>query len=110
MVTHEATGSCDLMEINGQTGLKEHGTELGKYIFVNQPIPVNAAELEFVLLTHAHIDHIGNLPLLYKIRRFLCEVFWAETAGIIDLFTKNTYLISYSFLYKTTSCGKLRLL
>ncbi len=28
--------------------------------------PVPAAQIEFVLVTHAHMDHTGHLPLLYK--------------------------------------------
>ena len=63
---HEVTGSCTLLEVNGKLGLIDCGMEQGKDIFVNQPIPANAADLDFVLLTHAHIDHAGNLPLLYK--------------------------------------------
>ncbi len=40
--------------------------EQGADIFENQEIPVNPNDIECVLLTHAHIDHSGNLPLLYK--------------------------------------------
>lgn len=64
--THEVTGSCTLLETGGKLGLIDCGMEQGKDIFVNQPIPANAADLDFVLLTHAHIDHSGNLPLLFK--------------------------------------------
>ncbi|MGN0108167.1 MAG: MBL fold metallo-hydrolase RNA specificity domain-containing protein, partial [Hominilimicola sp.] len=32
----------------------------------NQELPVNPNDVDCVLLTHAHIDHSGNLPLLYK--------------------------------------------
>lgn len=64
--THEVTGSCTMIEINGHYGLVDCGMEQGEDIFVNQDIPVNPAELDFVLLTHAHIDHSGRIPLLYK--------------------------------------------
>ena len=64
--THEVTGSCTLIEIGGRYGLVDCGMEQGEDIFENKPLPVNAADLDFVLLTHAHIDHSGNIPLLYK--------------------------------------------
>ena len=63
---HEVTGSCTLIEVGDKKGLVDFGMEQGKDIFVNRPVPVPAAELDFVLLTHAHIDHSGLLPLLYK--------------------------------------------
>ena len=63
---HEVTGSCSLIEAGGQYGLVDCGMEQGADSFVNQELPVNAADVSFVLLTHAHIDHSGNLPLLYK--------------------------------------------
>ena len=64
--THEVTGSCTLIEIGGVYGLVDCGMEQGEDVFVNQDIPVAVNELDFVLLTHAHIDHSGNLPLLFK--------------------------------------------
>ena len=64
--THEVTGSCTLIEINGKYGIVDCGMEQGQDIFENQEIPVQAGNIDFVLLTHAHIDHSGNLPLLYK--------------------------------------------
>jgi len=64
--THEVTGSCTLIEANGKFGLVDCGMEQGKDIFVNQQLPVYPEQIDFVLLTHAHIDHCGNLPLLFK--------------------------------------------
>lgn len=63
---HEVTGSCSYLEVNGRKLLIDYGMEQGKDFFVNQPIPVPAMELDAVLLTHAHIDHSGLLPLLNK--------------------------------------------
>jgi len=63
---HEVTGSCTMIEINGHYGLVDCGMEQGVNVYVNQDIPVDEAALEFVLLTHAHVDHSGNIPLLYK--------------------------------------------
>ena len=39
--------------------------EQGPDYYENQEIPVNPGELDFVLLTHAHMDHSGNLPAIY---------------------------------------------
>ena len=64
--THEVTGSCTLIEIGGKYGLVDCGMEQGEDVFQNQPLPVNPGDLDFVLLTHAHIDHSGNIPLLFK--------------------------------------------
>ncbi|MGI5936381.1 MAG: MBL fold metallo-hydrolase RNA specificity domain-containing protein [Oscillospiraceae bacterium] len=63
---HEVTGSCTLIEVGGRYGLVDFGMEQGKDIFENQPLPVDPRIIDFVLLTHAHIDHSGNIPLLYK--------------------------------------------
>ena len=64
--THEVTGSCTLIEINGHYGLVDCGMEQGVNTFVNAPMPVAPAAIDFILLTHAHIDHSGRIPLLFK--------------------------------------------
>ena len=64
--THEVTGSCTYLEVNGHKLLVDCGMEQGVNVFVNEDIPVPPSEIECVLLTHAHIDHSGKLPWLYK--------------------------------------------
>ena len=64
--THEVTGSCTLLEVAGKYYLVDCGMEQGADIFENVPIPVNPGTIEAVFLTHAHIDHSGMLPKLYK--------------------------------------------
>ena len=64
--THEVTGSCTMVECCGIVGLVDCGMEQGKDCFENQSLPVSPAKLDYVLLTHAHIDHSGLLPLLTK--------------------------------------------
>ncbi len=63
---HEVTGSCHYLEACGKHILIDCGMEQGRDIYVNQDIPVPVPMIDFVLLTHAHIDHSGKLPLLYK--------------------------------------------
>lgn len=63
---HEVTGSRTLIECGGHYGVVDFGMEQGRDDFVNAPLPVLPADIEFVLLTHAHIDHSGYIPLLYK--------------------------------------------
>ena len=63
---HEVTGSCTLLETGGLHFLIDCGMEQGKDVYENQPLPVAPGEIDGVLLTHAHIDHSGHLPLLAK--------------------------------------------
>ena len=63
---HEVTGSCHMLQACGKNILIDCGLEQGIDDYENQDIPVTAAEVDCVLLTHAHIDHSGRLPLLYK--------------------------------------------
>ncbi len=63
---HEVTGSCTLLETLGRSILVDFGMEQGPDIFVNQELPVKPSDIDSVFLTHAHIDHSGNLPLLAK--------------------------------------------
>lgn len=64
--THEVTGSMTMITTNGHNILVDCGMEQGKDMFVNQPLPVASEKIDCVLLTHAHIDHCGKVPLLYK--------------------------------------------
>ena len=64
--THEVTGSCTLLEVGGRYYLVDCGMEQGTDVFQNIPLPVAAADIEAVFLTHAHIDHSGMIPKLCK--------------------------------------------
>jgi len=63
------TGSQHLIEVNGQQILLECGLYQGKRAEAyarNQNFPYNPRQLKAVVLSHAHIDHSGNLPNLVK--------------------------------------------
>ena len=63
---HEVTGSCHYIEACGKHMLVDCGMEQGKDVFENVDIPVPENQIDYVFLTHAHIDHSGLLPLLFK--------------------------------------------
>ncbi len=63
---HDVTGSCTLLTVGGHHMLIDCGMRQGICDYENIDLPVPASQIECVLLTHAHIDHSGNLPLLYK--------------------------------------------
>lgn len=62
---HEVTGSCTFIEACGKNFLVDFGMQQGEDYFENAKIPVAPGNIDFVLLTHAHIDHSGLLPLLF---------------------------------------------
>ena len=70
------TGSCHLVECGGKRilidcGLYQGGRELNEEN--SDYFGFDAAAIDFVLLTHAHLDHCGRLPLLYR-RGFRGEI------------------------------------
>ncbi|MEG0961379.1 MAG: MBL fold metallo-hydrolase [Lachnospiraceae bacterium] len=87
---HEVTGSCHYLQIGKVSMLIDCGMEQGANIYVNQDIPVNAAEIDYVLITHAHIDHSGLLPLLYS-RGFRGEIYaTAATTKLCNIMLKDS--------------------
>ncbi len=62
---HEVTGSCHYLNVNGKNILVDYGMEQGKNLFENVDLPVSAGEIDYIFLTHAHIDHSGLLPYAY---------------------------------------------
>lgn len=62
----EVTGSCHCVDVNGQKFLVDCGLQQGQDEKNENILPFHAAALDFVLVTHAHIDHSGRLPLLVK--------------------------------------------
>jgi len=63
---HEVTGSYTLLTVGNYNVLIDCGLEQGPDIFENAPLPIAPGLIDFVLLTHAHIDHSGKIPLLVK--------------------------------------------
>ena len=61
---HEVTGSCTLLEACGKKILVDCGLEQGLDLYQNCELPIAPGEVDFLLLTHAHIDHSGKIPLL----------------------------------------------
>ncbi len=70
------TGSCHLIECAGRRILIDCGLYQGGRALDEEnakPFGFDAADIDCVLLTHAHLDHCGRLPLLVK-RGFQGEI------------------------------------
>lgn len=61
------TGSCHCVECGGQCVLVDCGLQQGRDEIDNRVLDFNPAEIDHVIVTHAHIDHSGRLPLLVKL-------------------------------------------
>ncbi|MBR6255918.1 MAG: MBL fold metallo-hydrolase [Lachnospiraceae bacterium] len=79
---HEVTGSCHYLEACGKHILLDCGMEQGIDVYENVDIPIEEGLIDYVLLSHAHIDHSGLLPLIYA-RGFRGQIM--ATEATVDL-------------------------
>lgn len=91
------TGSCHLLKIGDKNILLDCGMYQGKDEKErgNETFNFNPKDIDFVILSHAHIDHSGRIPLLYK-QGFkgtvvctegtldLCNVMLADSGHILE--------------------------
>ena len=86
---HEVTGSCHYLEAAGKHILVDYGMEQGINVFENVPLPVNESMIDYVFLTHAHVDHSGLLPLLYA-RGFRGQIYTTDaTADLCSIMLRD---------------------
>ncbi|WP_039879672.1 MBL fold metallo-hydrolase [Jonquetella anthropi] len=93
--TQEVTGSCYLIEVGGHRVLVDFGMHQGENEEANyDPLSFDPTSIDALLLTHAHIDHSGRIPLLarsgFKGKVYctlptaeLVELLWADSANLM---------------------------
>ncbi|MEG0873528.1 MAG: MBL fold metallo-hydrolase [Clostridia bacterium] len=67
--TRTVTGSCHMVEACGKKFLIDCGMFQGRLtdqMLNYEDFPFDISKVDFVILTHAHIDHSGRIPKLYK--------------------------------------------
>ena len=89
-------GSCHMISTDNHKilldcGQFQGGKEMDR--MNEEPFPFNPAEIECVILSHAHIDHCGRLPLLVK-RGFKGPIYCTDaTADLLDVMLKDSAYI-----------------
>ncbi|MBR4580844.1 MAG: MBL fold metallo-hydrolase, partial [Lachnospiraceae bacterium] len=86
---HEVTGSCHCIEVGKKRILVDYGMEQGVNVFENAPLPFDEASIDYVFLTHAHVDHSGMLPKLYA-RGFRGQILMTDaTADLCSIMLRD---------------------
>lgn len=93
----QVTGSMHLLEIENYKVLIDCGLDYEKdtYQEENQYFPFDPADINVVILTHAHIDHSGNLPTLVRMGfsgQILCTPPTADLTELLLLDSVNIFL------------------
>lgn len=106
----QVTGSMHLLQTDNYNILVNCGLdyEKGTYQEENQYFPFDPASIDVVILTHAHIDHSGNLPTLVRMGfegQILCTPATADLSELLLLDSVNIFLSKQN---KKTRRGKGR--
>ncbi|MEG1824790.1 MAG: MBL fold metallo-hydrolase [Cloacibacillus sp.] len=88
----EVTGSNYMIETSGYKVLVDCGAHQGadEDRHESEQLPYNPAEIDALLLTHAHIDHSGRIPLLVK-QGFKGKVYCTDaTSQLIEILLRDS--------------------
>lgn len=93
----QVTGSMHLLQTSNYNLLIDCGLdyEKGTYQEENQYFPFDPSDIDVVILTHAHIDHSGNLPTLIRMGfegQILCTAPTADLTELLLLDSVNIFL------------------
>ena len=84
------TGSCHCLEVNGKRILVDCGLQQGRDETDNAVLPFEPKEIDSVLVTHAHIDHTGRIPMLVR-RGFAGKIHTTRlTAQLMDVMLQDS--------------------
>ncbi|MDD6311540.1 MAG: MBL fold metallo-hydrolase [Firmicutes bacterium] len=91
--TTGVTGSCHLISTENHKILLDCGQFQGgraQEEMNAEEFPFNPAEIEYMVLSHAHIDHCGRIPLLVK-RGFKGDIYCTDaTADLLEIMLKDS--------------------
>ena len=87
---HEVTGSCHYLQACGKHILVDYGMEQGVNVYENAELPIPFSEVDYILVTHAHIDHTGHLPLVYA-KGFKGQIYATQaTCDLCNIMLKDS--------------------
>ncbi|EFK11547.1 metallo-beta-lactamase domain protein [delta proteobacterium NaphS2] len=100
------TGSCHLLQVNGLNILVDCGLAQGRdHLLPMDCWPVKPADVDFLFLTHAHIDHVGRVPELVQ-KGFRGEILTTHaTKALLEPMLKDA--AGFSHLTELESVGLL---
>jgi metallo-beta-lactamase family protein len=106
----EVTGSCHILHVGGKTVLLDCGLIQGSRRDEERnrdPFPFDASRIDAVVLSHAHLDHCGRLPLLVK-RGFRGRIFAQEASCELAaiLLADAAHLAERDAQYRSKKTGK----
>lgn len=106
----EVTGSCHILHVGGRRVLLDCGLIQGSRKDEDRnrdPFPFEAAKIDAVVLSHAHLDHCGRLPLLVK-RGFRGPIFAQEASAelVAILLADAAHLAERDAEYRSRKIGK----
>jgi len=106
----EVTGSCHILHVGGKKVLLDCGLIQGSRRDEERnrdPFPFDASKIDAVVLSHAHLDHCGRLPLLVK-RGFRGPVFAQEASCelVAILLADAAHLAERDAEYRSRKTGK----
>jgi metallo-beta-lactamase family protein len=93
----QVTGSMHLLEFDNYKVLIDCGLDYEKdtYQEENQNFPFDPSTVDLVILTHAHIDHTGNLPTLVRLGfqgQVLCTPATADLTELLLMDAVNIFV------------------